>query len=380
VRSQKSPPCVGYLLLEDSLPTDILYAVTDDGTSVPIIDVTNPAFAVTASDAEIAAMSDQFLQDSSTRPEITPALREALKRSKLGGGLVAAAGGFVSGLHTYLLKLGPDRLGADAEEIDRRIAASFPAFTARLRLQDMARLLADRLSPSLAHWPHRPVLFINIAGGPAADSWNALIDIHAQNPQLLTDRVIVIAVLDLDDRGPAFGMRALKVLTAAGAPLSGLNVRLKLVTYDWSDATRLREAVGELHADQSICAISSEGGLFEYGSDTEIVSNLQQLHGAASAGAFVVGSVTREGGPNRTLNAGNPADRAATRPRTLETFGQLAAQGGWVVEKVLERPFSYNLRLFKAKTRDSPTKTWIGSPQQQSRRIFFHGRNTTSRH
>src|SRR5712692_4870809 len=202
----------------------ILFALTDDGVSLPVIDVTNPAFAVTATDAELASLSDRFVLESTERQEIPAPLRDALQRSRLGRALMAASGTFLTGMNTYLLKLGPDNLGTDANPIDRRIAASFPALMTRLRLQDMARLLADGVSLAAAAAPQRPLCLVNIGGGPAGDSWNALIHLHAEHPDLLAGREIVIAVLDLDDRGPAFGVRALETLRATGAPLCGLEI------------------------------------------------------------------------------------------------------------------------------------------------------------
>lgn len=324
---------------------DVLHAMTDDGRSLPVIDVTNPAFAVTATEGELAAMSEQFVLESKQRPEMPAPLREALQRSVLGRGLIAAAGTFLTGMNTYLLKLGPDNLGTDADPIDRRIAESFPAFTARLRLQDMARLLADGLVPTLGARPGRPVCLINIAGGPAADSWNALIHLHDEHSALLSGREIRIVVLDLDDRGPGFGGRALAALGAPGGRLSGLEIGFQHVTYEWSDADRLRQALDDLHATEAACAISTEAGLFEYGSDMEIVTNLANLRAGTAPDASVVGSVTRDGEPVRWSQA---ASRVSTRPRTIEAFRDLADQAGWTVQRVIERPFSYHVRLVPA--------------------------------
>ncbi len=321
----------------------ILSAMTDDGISLPVIDVTNPAFAVTATDTELAAMCDQFVLESKQRQEIPAPLREALLRSTLGRALTAASGTFLTGMDTYLLKLGPENLGAEASPIDRRIAASFPALMTRVRLQDMARLLADALSVSAAATRQRPLSLVNIGGGPAGDSWNALIHLHAEHPDLLAGRKIVIAVLDLDDRGPAFGGRALETLRATGAPLCGLEIGVRQLRYQWSDVDRLREALDNLRATDAACAVSSEGALFEYGSDTEIITNLDTLRAGTALDAIVVGSVTRDGGPMRAM----PTARAATRPRTLEAFRSLAGQAGWRVQHVIERPFSYNVRLVK---------------------------------
>jgi hypothetical protein len=103
--------------------------------------------------------------------------------------------------------------------------------------------------------------------------------------------------------------------------------------------------LGELEASDAACGISSEGGLFEYGSDEEIVTNLSVLDSGTARDAVVVGTVTRAGKPVR---ASLIANRVSTRPRTIEAFRALAKQGGWIVEEVMERPFSYNVRLVKA--------------------------------
>jgi hypothetical protein len=321
---------------------DVLYAVTDEGMSLPVVDVTHPAFAVAATDAELAAMSDQYLREAKLRQEVPATVLEALQRSMLGPGLLAASGTFLTGMNTYLLKLGAENLGTGASPIDHRIAASLPVFASRLRLQDMARLLADGLPVFLAAAARRPLCFINIAGGPAADSWNALIHLRAEHSELLDERKILVAVLDRDDRGPAFGGRAVQSLRASDAPLSGLDIRFHHVEYNWSEADRLQEALDDLGAIDAVCAISSEGGLFEYGSDSEILANLQILHHGTASTAIVVGSVTRDGELVRAQGAG-----AATRPRTLEAFRTLAEQTGWIVQHVIERPFSYNVRLVK---------------------------------
>jgi hypothetical protein len=45
----------------------------------------------------------------------------------------------------------------------------------RLRLQDIARLMTDVLVPVLLSGARQPLQSLNIAGGPAFDSLNALI-------------------------------------------------------------------------------------------------------------------------------------------------------------------------------------------------------------
>jgi hypothetical protein len=324
---------------------DVVYAKTEEGAEVAVIDVTSSAFAVSATDAELAAMSEQYIREAGQQQDLPAPIREALRDSMLGRGLMAATGTFLDGMSTYLLKLGPENLGKSATPIDQRIAASFPVFAGRLRLQDVARLLADGLASSAASGHRRPLCLVNIGGGPASDSWNALIHLRAEQPDFVADCEIVIAVMDIDPRGPAFGVRAVDALCAPGGRLSGLNIGFRHFIYEWSDTNRLREVLAELRACDAACGISSEGGLFEYGSDEEIVANLTALHGGTARDTVVVGSVTREGGPVR---ASLVASRFLTRPRTIEAFRGLAEQAGWTVQEVRERPFSYNVRLGKA--------------------------------
>ena len=215
----------------------------------------------------------------------------------------------------------------------------------------MARLIADGLAAVLAAHPARPLCFINVAGGPAADSWNALIHLQAEQPALLRDRAIAIAVLDVDDRGPRFGARAVAALSASDGPLRGVPIAFRHVTYDWAEAGELAALIAEQGA------ISSEGGLFEYGSDEEITANLAQVRAAAPSDAFVVGSATREGAPSRASRA---SSRVPTHPRTLEAFERLARDAGWIVDRAIARPFTYDVRLAAAVSRP-------GTPAARSR-------------
>ncbi len=325
--------------------TDLLYALTPDNISLPVIDVTNPSFKLQVNDATMIEMSERYVAEAAQRREVPSALREALQHSLLGRGLMAAQGTFLTGMSTYLLKLGPENMGSDATTIDRKIASSFPALTARIRLQDVSSLMADGLSQILKNKPNRSIGIINVGGGPAPDSWNALILLHAGDSEILVGRKIVIAVLDLDDYAPAFGANVISRLRATGAPLSGLNIEFRAFKYDWSEAKRIREHFDIACSADMACAISSEGALFEYGSDQEIISNLEIFHACTSADSICVGSVTRKG---KEVSVSQIASGVSTRPRSIETFRGLAERAGWVVQRVIERPFSYNLCLVKA--------------------------------
>lgn len=332
--------------MASGLTPRILYAAHEGGIDLAVVDITHPAFAIAVTDDELAAMADRHIVELAQQRVMAPAIQQALEQSHIGRSLRAASGSYLAGMPTYILKLGPENLGAaETSPVDRHIAASFPAFALRVRLQDMARLLANGLA-GMRLDACRPVELINIAGGPASDSWNALILLQAERPGLLAGREVVIAVFDLDETGPAFGQRALAALRTPGAPLNGLDVAVRHVRYGWSDASRLRQALDELHAGEAACAISSEGGLFEYGTDAEIVANLAALHAGTAADAVVVGSVTRE---SDLMRVSQSLHGILVHPRTIETFRALAAQAKWTVERVIERPLSYHVLLVKGR-------------------------------
>lgn len=318
----------------------VCYAVTDDGLELPVVDVTHPAFACSLSDEKQQTLTRHFLNEQRRFAKLPSWLRAGLLRffmrgSRIGQGLRRAEGGFLDGMTTYLFKVGPKNLGSYAVPVDRRILMSLPAISVRLRLSDMARLLADGLAPRLAANARRPLCLVNIAGGPAMDSLNALLMLAREQPQLLAGRRITLLVLDGDQQGPAFGARALAALQKSSAPLAGLDITFQHADYDWTRAADLAALLQAAHSAEALLAFSSEGGLFEYGSDDAIVSNLTALPRANDF--FVVGSVTRDDEVIRTLKL---TSTAATKPRGLPVFTALAAQAGWKVVRSIARPLS----------------------------------------
>jgi hypothetical protein len=324
----------------------VVYAATKDGRELPVVDVTHPAFALTLSGAEQQALVEKFLQQGVPfaflpKPLRTPLLHFFLRGSVLAQGIQKAQGSYMSGLHTYLLKLGPEMLrSVSAKPIDRRIAESLPVLAVRLRLQDTAQLMADTLVEPLTSGPSAPLHLVNIAGGPAIDSLNALLLLSKQHPGVLNERRISIDVLDLDDAGPAFGEAALAALSQKGGPLQGLQVDFRHIRYDWAQVAELQRLLRETEAAGAIVICSSEGGLFEYGSDPEIEANLAALQTSMNI-VGVVGSVTRADEPIQRLRE----SRAATRPRGLAVFRELARKAGWTIARAIERPFSDQVLL-----------------------------------
>lgn len=330
-------------------------ALSEKQGQLPIIDVTHSSFRVDVPENTLATMSQDFVNGIARREAVSPETREALGRSVLGRALATASGGYLSGMSTYLMKLGPDNLWNGPLDIDRKIAASFPALAARIRLQDMAHMLADGLEKLIGAEASRPICMVNIAGGTAADSWNALLCLRARARHFLDNRTIRIAVLERDEAGPEFGARAIRALQTPGAPLHGVHIDFQLTPYDWSDPHKLTPILQDLGVKDAACAVSSEGGLFEYGTDEEIVATLITLQARTPIGAFVVGSVTRD------CEAVRANERiVASRPRTIEAFCALVERGGWRLNQVVERPFSYSVCLVRDLTPGLDTNSQPG--------------------
>ncbi len=320
----------------------VCYAVTNDGLELPVVDVTHPAFAFTLTEERQQALVAHFLEEQRRFARLPAWLRAAMMRffmrgSRIGQGLRRAEGSFLDGMTTYLFKIGPKNLGSYAVPVDQRIMMSLPATSVRLRLPDMARLLADGLLARLSGNARCALHFLNIAGGPAIDSLNALILVRRARPELLRERRIVVRVLDGDANGPAFGARALAALQATNAPLNGLDISFEHLPYDWSHTSQLAGALAAARNDGALVAVSSEGGLFEYGSDEDIVANLRELGATGTAGIYVVGSVTRDDEIIQTLKL---TSTAATKPRGLPKFSDLIAEAGWHVVRSIPRPLS----------------------------------------
>ena len=335
---------------ESNKKVGVVYAVTDDGLELPVIDVTNPAFAIDIGQNELDRLLQEHLRSVKNQSRLSKLiqplmLRLMARRSIVIRGIMEAAGGYMTGMNTYILKLGPDNMGNGyAGPIDRQISASISGLSMRLRFQDVAHLLADGSVPALAANRGKPLHLLNIGGGPAIDSLNALIILHKQRSELLAGRALFIHSLDLDEAGPNFGRRALEALQAQDAPLHGLDIHFQHTNYNWSDTAVLRELVDSLRG-KAVMAASSEGALFEYGSDEDITANLRALHYGTPPDAIVVGSLTRSDATGRILNT---SSRAAIKLRGLEAFSALVQAAGWRLAQSMDRPMSHDLVLRKA--------------------------------
>jgi hypothetical protein len=325
----------------------IVFATTADGLRLPVIDVTHPAFAVPDDPASRVARRDAIL-DWDRRNRLTPEIVTRLlmwlgaRRSPLLWNILASDREYLDSITTYILKLGADHLppGFDGP-VDRKVAAAPHMALVRLRMQQIAQLLAEALLAPLGDAPDAPLHLVNIAGGASLDSINALI-ILARAQATLLHRPVTIHVFDAQQDGPTFGGRALLALTAPGGPLHGHDVQFEHHVYDWNDTAPLARLLAGLAARGATIGASSEGGLFEYGTDEAVVANLTAL---ARAGVpIVAGSVTSSGAERRRMIA---QTRFRLFARGLEGFAPLAERSGYAIaesrtaimsEQVLLRP------------------------------------------
>ncbi len=335
----------------------VCYAWTDETDptlpylELPVIDLTHPAFALDTSPEKTDALINQFVASLQRLAQTPPEMLQVMFKSSLlmRGMMLDSANTFTTGMMTYLNKLPADLLGAGyATPFDKQWSGSLTPFTFRWRMRDLSRLLADNLAPRLADRPGAPLRLLNIAGGPAADSLNALILIHKEHPGLLDGREISLDILDLDPHGPVFAVHALAALTAPGGPLEGLKAGVTYQPYDWSNPSVLVDTIARFEPEE-VTAGSSEGGLFEYASDADIASNLRLLADCTPAGFVMAGPVIRNGDTlDPRLKSGEfTPNRPAVRYLGLDAFGQIAASAGWHIDRHLDGPMHQVVLLVK---------------------------------
>jgi|WetSurMetagenome_2_1015567.scaffolds.fasta_scaffold00060_15 hypothetical protein len=337
-------------LPENNKKPGVYYALTDDGVELPVIDVTHPSFTVVNPPA-LPQRIEKAIEEWKRHSHAPKPLRVFFlwlfsRQSFLMQGIRQASGTFLSGMSTYMMKLGPDNMGtAYSKKFDKVIAASIPTFFIRMRLQEIARLMSEAINPMLASAPPASLHFINIAGGPCSDSINTLILLNKRLPHLLDNRVSKIHVLDLHGAAPAFGVRALEALKSSGAPLQGVNVSLEYVPYNWSQPEKMRDYLKGLELKNSIVAVSSEGGLFDYGGDDEIIANLDVLHQSLPETAVFFGTLTPAEG--KALAFAAQTGNSSVVRRSIRGFKDLTGRASWIVKEHYDQTMHYIVELRK---------------------------------
>jgi hypothetical protein len=338
------------MTLEESMVTapetsripGLAYALTDNGIELPVLDITHPQFLSSIEESRLDEVSRASVQKMLAVGQMSDAQKttyyEQLLRSHIFGPIFVREPGdnFVSGMSTYVYKLGPNLIGGGPDRaFDRSASMDIGGVAIRMRIRDLCRLQAGALIPQLESAPQTDLCFINIAGGAASDSINTLILVLKKDPALLRNRRTEINVLDIETLGPHFALGCVEALQAPGHPFHGLELACHHISHDWKDADELIPLLAE--KEDCIVTCASEGGLFEYGRDEEIERNLDVLYEHAPDGMRIAGTVVHE--PTRvhpTVPAMAKAANAGLRFLGVSGLAAILAKTGWRLESVRE--------------------------------------------
>jgi hypothetical protein len=257
---------------KSSLDSKVPCAFTDNNIELPILDITHPYFISSIDETTFRLKCAEAAAKAESSKNMPGFLKGLIKK------MFNVENSYMSGMSTLLYKLGPDLLkGRKVRLWDKLVSKQYTSMAIRFRLREICRLQTAILIQNLKDSPEKNLCFINIAGGAASDSINTLILIQEEDPELLKGRKIEINIFDLDSFGPNFAERCIEVLKLPGQRFRGLDISVRIIPYDWSNSSEKLSVLTKERSDWiQIC--SSEGGLFEYGADKNIMDNLNQLY------------------------------------------------------------------------------------------------------
>jgi hypothetical protein len=332
------------LFLIKNKNSKLSYAFTLNGVELPVLDITHPLFISSIDEVNLKEMirkSEKTADKTADKFINMPVhIKKFLaKRSFIMSELLQENGdnAFLTGLSTLMLKLGPGLIGKGRKRfLDRLSSKGIGGIVLRMRVRDISKCLAKAMIPLLTKSEGKNICFINIAGGAASDSINALFLIQQENPALLENRKIEINVLDIDTYGPAFADRCITALKAPGNRFNDLNISFRHIHYDWNSTGALAELLSERKGWLQVC--SSEGGLFEYCSDEVIIRNLNALYSNSDENIIIAGSLLHD---IKKVDAGIIAAlkiSTAIKPRFLGVDGlkSIIEKNKWDLESIIE--------------------------------------------
>ncbi len=283
------------------------YAFTLNGVELPVLDITHPFFESCTDNKILQKLLPYIEKNAEKNAERFKRIPGFIKRYLAKHSFAMAEllqteeqNTYVTGITTLMMKLGPQLIGKGKKRFwDRQVSKGFGTLVIRMRVRDISKCQAEVLIPLLSKSPGKDLCFINIAGGAASDSINALILVQKEDPILLKKRKIEINVLDPDTFGPSFADSSIAALKEPGGRFNELDISFRHLHYDWNETERLAELLSERKEWLQIC--SSEGGLFEYGSDEAIIRNLKTVNNYASNDIIVAGTLLHD---EKTIDAG----------------------------------------------------------------------------
>ncbi|MBI5008940.1 MAG: hypothetical protein HZB98_04695, partial [Bacteroidia bacterium] len=329
-------------IIRNKIP-ELSYAFTLNGVELPVLDITHPLFAKCTDEMVLEKLLPYVEKNAEENAAKFNKIPDFVKRYLAGRSFAMAEllqmddeSSYASGITTLMMKLGPDLIGKGKKRFwDRQVNKGFGALVIRMRVRDISKCQAEALRPLLIKSPGKNLCFINIAGGAASDSINALFLIQNDNPGLLKTRKIEINVLDIDSFGPSFADRSITALKESDGRFKGLDISLKHIYYDWNQTEKLSELLSERKEWIQICA--SEGGLFEYCSDEVITSNLETIHRQSNDDVVIAGSLLHD---ISKVDAGMKAALKIStniKPRFLgiEGLKRISEQSHWKITKTI---------------------------------------------
>jgi len=336
------------IIYENKKIPGIFYAFTNKGVELPVLDITHPLFIESINEEKLNNMLKEIEKKGDERAESFNKMPSFLKnflakRSYIMAGFLLKDTNdtFLSGMSTLMMKLGPGLIGSGRKKFfDRLGSKSFGAVTLRMRVRDMCKLQTEILLHQLTNSKGNNLCFINIAGGTASDSINTLINIIKKDPSLLKGRKIEINVLDVDKFGPNFANSCIESLKTNGGYFRDLNIIFRHIEYNWNSTNQLSELLSNREDWLKIC--SSEGGLFEYALDEEIVQNLNTFYSCAQNDMRIVGSLIRD---INTVDPGILATMKITKIKArllgVDGLKNIIEKTKWIIDRVIEDNLRY---------------------------------------
>jgi hypothetical protein len=324
--------------------SELSYAWTLNGVELPVLDITHPLFIASIDENQLKKMLPYVEKNAEKNAEKFNKIPAFVKNYFAKHSFAMAElmankeeNTFASGISTLMMKLGPQLIGKGKKRFwDRQVNKGFGALVIRMRVRDISKCQADAIIPLLIKSREKNLCFINIAGGAASDSINALILIQKENPALLKNRKIEINILDIDTYGPAFADRSITALKASNGRFNELNISCRHIHYDWNNTDKLAELLSERKEWLQICA--SEGGLFEYCSDEVIIRNLTTIYNKSAEDIIIAGTLLHD---INTVDAGIIAAlkiSTTIKPRFLGINGlkSIIEHNKWKVNSIIE--------------------------------------------
>jgi hypothetical protein len=319
------------------------YTFTLNKVELPVLDITQPLFISSINEVKLKKMLKEAEKNAEKTAEKFNKMPVFLKKylanhSFTMSELLQNKGDnvFLSGVSTLMLKLGPGLIGKGRKRFLERLASrGIGGIVLRMRVRDICRCQATALIPILRQSPGKNLCMINIAGGAASDSINALILILKENSALLQNRKIEINVLDKDTFGPGFAGNCISELNKPGGLFHGLDLSFRYIPYDWNNTEALEKLFSERKDWLQTC--SSEGGLFEYCSDEVISKNLDAIFNVSNSEISIAGSLLYEIGKVDAAIVASLKISTGIKPRFLGVEGlRHICANSWIIDNIIE--------------------------------------------